>query len=231
MIITEFVIKYGKKVPVSELPPSSRFKVEVRCPSCRSTRTVHYSSVIMAGHTSCQKCCVRKSTTKPLEIGKVYGRLTCLESSFHSKISKLICSCGKVVETESKYVRRGEVQSCGCLREENYFHVQRKGSEHHNWKGGVSGDRPRFMQTSVYKNWRTSVFERDDYLCTICAYQGSGLVAHHLEPYHSNKDLRTCLDNGVTLCTPCHTSFHSIYGKIHFNTENFREFHSAKVTV
>mgnify|MGYP007071592533 CR=1 FL=1 len=71
-----------------------------------------------------------------------------------------------------------------------------------NWKGGITKDVPRF--TNEYKQWRTSVFERDNYTCVWCGKRGGELEADHKFPQALFPELRFRLDNGRTLCKECH---------------------------
>ncbi len=64
-----------------------------------------------------------------------------------------------------------------------------------------------------YYKWRESVYERDDYTCQKCFKKGIRFNAHHIEGFAENKDLRTDMDNGITLCEQCHKKFHIKYGK------------------
>lgn len=59
-----------------------------------------------------------------------------------------------------------------------------------------------------YKTWRKSVFERDNYTCQVCGARGVKLNAHHRKQYAFFPDLRYSLNNGVTLCVPCHKAVH-----------------------
>lgn len=59
-----------------------------------------------------------------------------------------------------------------------------------------------------YKVWRKSVFERDDYTCQSCGARGVKINAHHRKQYAYFPDARYSLDNGVTLCVPCHKAVH-----------------------
>ena len=63
-----------------------------------------------------------------------------------------------------------------------------------------------------YREWRVSVFERDEYTCRKCCVVGKELNAHHIYNYSSHPDLRTDVSNGITLCADCHIDFHVSYG-------------------
>ena len=68
----------------------------------------------------------------------------------------------------------------------------------------TSGDR----NYQDYSEWRTKVFERDDYTCQKCGQRGGQLNAHHKKPFSKYPDLRTDLNNGITLCVKCHRETH-----------------------
>ncbi len=71
-----------------------------------------------------------------------------------------------------------------------------------NYKG-VSTINDRIRRSAEYKEWRTSVFERDDYTCQECGERGCTLNAHHLVPFKQDKE-NVDVDNGITLCEDCH---------------------------
>lgn len=76
-----------------------------------------------------------------------------------------------------------------------------------------------------YYEWRKEVYERDDYTCQCCGdNKGSNLVAHHLLNYSEHEELRTDVDNGITLCKTCHKEFHDTYGYKNNNKEQLKEF-------
>ena len=54
------------------------------------------------------------------------------------------------------------------------------------------------------RDWRTLVFERDNYTCQHCQRRGGRLQADHIKPYKEFPELRHELSNGRTLCVPCH---------------------------
>jgi len=88
------------------------------------------------------------------------------------------------------------------------------GNKNPAWKGGVTKLHCKIRASSEYKEWRTAVFARDDYMCILCgAKNGDGgavyLEAHHMVPFsqllnQKNWDLMWDVDNGRTLCKECH---------------------------
>ena len=57
------------------------------------------------------------------------------------------------------------------------------------------------------RQWRQEVFERDGYQCTKCG-AGDRLHAHHIARWADHPGLRIEIDNGMTLCKPCHEAEH-----------------------
>ena len=60
-----------------------------------------------------------------------------------------------------------------------------------------------------YKQWRTIVFQRDNYTCQMCgAKSGEGktiyLEAHHILSARDFPQLILDIDNGITFCRECH---------------------------
>ena len=62
--------------------------------------------------------------------------------------------------------------------------------------------------TLQYREWRESVFVRDNYNCQHCGQRGGELNAHHIKPYAKHKKLRLEIGNGLTLCIDCHRKEH-----------------------
>jgi transcription elongation factor Elf1 len=58
-----------------------------------------------------------------------------------------------------------------------------------------------------YREWRTSVFLRDNFTCVKCGSK-KNIQAHHIEPWKKNKKLRYEVSNGTTLCRECHLEAH-----------------------
>ena len=105
-----------------------------------------------------------------------------------------------------------------------------RGENHPCWKGGVKLLRDAFYDLTEYKNWRKTIFERDDYTCQECKEKGGKLEVHHIKPltyihdeflskynqFSLIEDRETLLrltltyepfwdiNNGKTLCKDCH---------------------------
>lgn len=81
-----------------------------------------------------------------------------------------------------------------------------RGENHHNYKDGGKGfyDRQKAMGRTEYKTWRRLVFERDGFSCVLCKNKGTRLNADHIKPWALFPESRYELENGRTLCVPCH---------------------------
>lgn len=79
--------------------------------------------------------------------------------------------------------------------------------------GKDNGKVYKHYKTFQYKEWRKSVFERDNYTCQKCGKKsGNGKTVvihpHHIKSFTYYPELRYFVDNGITLCVPCHHQTH-----------------------
>lgn len=63
-----------------------------------------------------------------------------------------------------------------------------------------------------YREWRKTVFVRDNFTCQICGAVGGTLNAHHIMPFARYPALRYEPKNGITLCEKCHRGVHKERG-------------------
>ncbi len=82
------------------------------------------------------------------------------------------------------------------------------GVNHVFWKGGVTSINRKLRKSREFKEWRTKVFEFDNYTCWICETRGSiKLHPHHLKRFSDYPELRFNISNGLTLCEFCHRTY------------------------
>jgi hypothetical protein len=180
---------------------------------------------------NCELCGKLIKCPYRLGIGVWNKKRFCSEKCFHKsreKQVKLICQyCGKefsVCSSWAKYRKRCSKRCEALDKKGKRFspsteikkgqHISpntelKKGEDNRFWKGGIATAnktaRQREMETESYKNWRWSVFNRDNYTCRICGQRkGHNLTAHHILPYSKFPELKTNISNGVTLCKSCH---------------------------
>lgn len=127
---------------------------------------------------------------------------------------------------------RGENGSYGskyCSRFCSLSHMQNE--RHPAWKDGGSLVRERARYSGDAAKWRDAVKARDGYECVKCGAK-SNLHAHHIKSFSDHPELRTQLENGMTLCVTCHSKVHGRWvGKaVHAETgEEFPEDVSNKL--
>ena len=85
----------------------------------------------------------------------------------------------------------------------------RRAAEHWNWQGGITDTHSKLRNSfrQALAEWRGAVYDRDHYTCQQCGVRGSRkhpLNAHHIKPFIKYPELRFAVDNGITLCEPCH---------------------------
>jgi phage gp16-like protein len=82
-----------------------------------------------------------------------------------------------------------------------------RGERHYNWKGGITPENAKIRSSVEMAAWRRAVWQRDDYTCQMCGSRGGDKHADHIRPFALHPELRFDLDNGRTLCVPCHHKY------------------------
>lgn len=103
-------------------------------------------------------------------------------------------------------------------------HPAVRGSNNHNWKGGITKLNVKVRHSPEMAKWRMDVFKRDDFTCVLCfrvRKDGDRVVLnadHYPKPFYlilkennitSFEQALTCdelwdIKNGRTLCVECH---------------------------
>lgn len=97
----------------------------------------------------------------------------------------------------------------------------KKGEKSYCWKGGVTPINKIIRRSLEYRLWRTAVFERDNYTCIWCGTKKSPFNADHIKPFCNYPELRFAIDNGRTLCVPCHQTTETFGNKKKSQLEEF----------
>jgi hypothetical protein len=96
--------------------------------------------------------------------------------------------------------------------------LSKLGAGNAQWKGGISDAHNNIRKTRQYKDWRTSVYQRDAYTCVWCYKKGGALQADHIKSFAHYPELHFEISNGRTLCVSCHKKTDT-YGGRSINTQ------------
>ncbi len=175
----------------------SQLYTEISCPTCSKTRMVKTQrlGLIKKKNIGCRSC---------------------------GKKSVIVSEATKKIQSELKkgYVpwNRGKkgVQVAwnkgmkGFMSGEKHYNWGKKGhcagEKHYNWIKDRNEivEKHRIRASIEWKKWRASVFARDMFTCRECGKHGGFLEPHHITPIRSDKSRLFDINNGITLCRPCH---------------------------
>lgn len=121
----------------------------------------------------------------------------------HSKLGGI--GKGQRMSMESRArMRLARVGMKLSLEHRRHISEALRGPKNHFWRGGQVSENMKVRLSFEYKEWRKAVFERDDYTCVSCGRRGGTLHADHIRSFADYPELRLLLENGRTLCKPCH---------------------------
>ncbi len=138
------------------------------------------------------------------------------------KIEVTCDTCGDSLLRSPSWIKQSTRHFCNSECFGNWAKVNRAGANSHRWQGGITSAYDMRRTSTRYKDWRLSVFERDNFTCQKCGDdKGGNLNAHHISSFNRYPNLQIVLSNGVTLCKRCHVDFHSIYGVTEFTEDDY----------
>lgn len=191
-------------------------KIEKECIICGTTfLTSNFKYLVCS--KECAKIHYRNNSKR------LYYEKYKIEKGYGERKSGIIKKC--LVCNKEFYVSKGlkdkrKYCSVGCSSKDKRIikpfseeHKQKISKNHHNvsgsnnpnWKGGISLEKTKHRNKTwkLYKIWRDSVLERDNYKCKNCG-SDKDLHAHHIIARKTLPDAEFIRANGVTLCAKCH---------------------------
>jgi len=122
----------------------------------------------------------------------------CSPRQGNSKKLLACVDCG-VIRTQFVAKNRKAPSRCvACARK------HRCGEYNGRWRGGITPQNKKIRASKEYSEWRRQVFERDNHTCVWCGQVSGKLHADHIYPFSLFPNLRFFIQNGRTLCVPCH---------------------------
>lgn len=106
-----------------------------------------------------------------------------------------------------------------CKKETKEKLRQYRGSLASNWRGGKRSIYESLYSCFKYRQWRSDIFTRDNFVCQKCNQKGGKLEAHHIKQasliikeynIKTIEEMIECeelwnINNGITLCKKCHS--------------------------
>lgn len=147
-----------------------------------------------------------------VEPAKICGHITkkgrsycpkCRVENFSELKEKPCIICGTLMVLSTSQYEKYKCCSMECRNIS--ISNRQKGELSHLWKGGLTDENRRLRNSAEYDRWRRLVFDRDNYTCAVCGQHGVKLCADHIKEWSLYPALRFDVDNGRTLCWPCHT--------------------------
>ena len=106
------------------------------------------------------------------------------------------------------------------------------GKKHYNWNPNkTQEERELGRNYPEYIAFIKRVLARDHYTCQCCGKKHEELEVHHLNGYSWYIEGRTDDTNALTLCSNCHTNYHSQYGNKHSTKEEFEEWFGMSINL
>lgn len=191
--------------------------VSTKCKQCTNKNSKRYTLI-------CEEC---GSSFSSASRKRKYCSTQCSNKA-HDKKQYVSCEwCKTIFPIKQCNLKKNEHHFCSkeCHHKWQSENTP-KGENHPNWNPNLTEEeRNNGRNTWENNEWKSRVFERDNYQCQCCGDdRGGNLEAHHKNCYSDFKDQRCEVDNGITLCKKCHAKFHKIYGYGHNTMEQFDEF-------
>lgn len=191
---------------------------KIACNNCQLDFGV-YPSQIARGRRFCSNLCAKEGLSKE---AAARNTRKCIECSieFVAPIQNILHGNGKLcsIKCQNRWQSRTKAGKKPYIMTDATKHkfrllklgkpnpskgIPRPHTRKEKSNSGSNRDK-RFLGRLEYKQWRSAVFSRDNYTCQICEQYGGTLHADHIIRWVDSETLRYSVDNGRTLCVPCH---------------------------
>jgi len=192
---------------VSELTPRANKQIIVICEKCGKQRVIwKFDHHKLKEGDLCRSCSAigitrSEETRKKMSIARM--------GILYSEETLERMSIAASNRSKEHLKRLSDAQTGKSLSKETRKKIgdSERGANNSSWKGGITSIMQRFYHSVEYAQWRTAVFQRDNFTCQKCGNHTSGnLNAHHILPVRDWRDPQYSLNlmNGITLCKDCH---------------------------
>ena len=122
------------------------------------------------------------------------------------KLKRYCIVCSEAFEFDKGELKRSSNSRLFCSQscKAQYQHI---GEGNPNWKGGIQPEHLKIRNSKEVREWKLECLERDNHTCQKCG-EIEGLHIHHVKSFDEFSELRTVLENGITLCGDCHYEIH-----------------------
>lgn len=168
--------QWNKKIYCSNACRALRSKIG-RTKKCLNCGNEFYYRPSMRVGSYCSRSCAQKNKTNAL--GKHNVSITGREKMKLAHLGK------KATQSHKQNMRIAQIKRFDKI-------------------GRKERNRSYHMRDSIYRQWRSDVFQRDNWTCQTCQVKGVYLEAHHIKGWAKYPELRLEMTNGVALCRECH---------------------------
>ena len=180
-------------------------KIEITCKTCRKNRLVEVRGMLKASYEKksphCHKCGFNKTISSKTWFKK--GNIPWSTGLKYKNPKVALAHKGKHFSPQTEFKEKD---------------IRLIGKNNVNWRGGITPLKEEIRKSFEYKKWRILILKKDNYTCQICNIRGGKLNADHIKAFSiilyinnikTMEDARNCIelwsvDNGRTLCKPCH---------------------------
>lgn len=226
-MITKICKTCGKEFAVHNYREHTSFYCSISCSKIKTP--------ISNIDDTIKKCpiCGKEFNVKPCNINKsIYCSFDCYKKSKKGKSpwNKNIPMKEETKKIQSEQ-RKGKCYSIKTQFKKGLIpwnkgknQTSTSGEKNINWKGGVSKLREKERKNIEIYEWKRNCLIRDDFTCQKTGIKGGDMQIHHILNFSEYPELRTNIENGITLSKESHKEFHKIYGYTNNTKEQLIEF-------